>query len=84
MSDIEDIQIFGMNMPFISSSEAKNAYFMSGGATNEIYIFSLHEKSFAETFTFSTYIYHFKRNRFLAVNDVIHVRTLRHINNDVA
>ena len=24
------IQFFGMNMPFISSSEAKNAYFMSG------------------------------------------------------
>ena len=41
--DIEDIQIFGMNMPFISTSEAKNAYFMSGEATNEIYIFSLHE-----------------------------------------
>ena len=41
--NIEDIQIFGMNMPFISSSEAKNAYFMSGEATNEIYIFSLHE-----------------------------------------
>ena len=41
--DIEDIQSFGMNMPFISSSEAKNAYFMSGEATNEIYIFSLHE-----------------------------------------
>ena len=40
---IEDIQIFGMNMPFISSSEVKNAYFMSGEATNEIYIFSLHE-----------------------------------------
>ena len=40
---IEDIHIFGMNMPFISSSEAKNAYFMSGEATNEIYIFSLHE-----------------------------------------
>ena len=40
---IEDIQIFGMNMTFISSSEAKNAYFMSGEATNEIYIFSLHE-----------------------------------------
>ena len=38
---IEDIQIFGMNMPFISLSEAKNAYFMSGEATNEIYIFSL-------------------------------------------
>ena len=40
---IEDIQIFGMNMPFISSSEAKNVYFMSGEATNEIFIFSLHE-----------------------------------------
>ena len=40
---IEDIQIFGMNMPFISSSEAKNAYFMSGEAMNEIYIFWLHE-----------------------------------------
>ena len=40
---IEDIQFFGMNMPFISSSEAKNTYFMSGEATNEIYIFSLHE-----------------------------------------
>ena len=36
---IEDIQIFGMNMPFISSSEAKNAYFMSGEATHEICIF---------------------------------------------
>ena len=39
---IEDIQIFGKNMPFISSttsSEAKNAYFMSAEATNEIYIF---------------------------------------------
>ena len=40
---IEDIQIFGMNMPFISLSEAKNAYFMSGEATNEIYTFSLHD-----------------------------------------
>ena len=40
---IEDIQIIGVNMPFISSSEAKNAYFMSGEATNEIYIFSLNE-----------------------------------------
>ena len=39
---IEDIQIFGKNMPFISSSEAKNAYFMSDFATHEIYIFSLH------------------------------------------
>ena len=40
---IEDIHIFGMNMTFISSSEAKKIYFMSGEATNEIYIFSLHE-----------------------------------------
>ena len=31
-------------MPFISSSEAKNAYFMSGEATNEIYIIMLHER----------------------------------------
>ena len=30
-------------MPFISSSEAKIAYFKSGEATNEIYIFWLHE-----------------------------------------
>ena len=41
--NIEDIQMFGMNMPFISLSEAKNACFMSGEATNEIYIFSLHD-----------------------------------------
>ena len=27
---IEDIQICGMNMPFISLSEAKNAYFING------------------------------------------------------
>ena len=40
---IEDIQVFEMYMPFISSSETKNAYFMSGEATNEIFIFSLHE-----------------------------------------
>ena len=39
---IEDIQIFGMNMPFISLSEVKNPYFMSGKATNETYFFSLH------------------------------------------
>ena len=41
---IEDIQIFGMNIPFFHQmkQKAKNAYFMSGEATNEIYIFSLH------------------------------------------
>ena len=32
-----------MNMIFITQSEAKNAYFMSGKATNEIYFLSLHE-----------------------------------------
>ena len=41
--DIEDIHIFGMNMPFISPSEVKNAYFMSGKDTNDIYIFLPHE-----------------------------------------
>ena len=30
-------------MPFHSSREAKNAYFMSGEASNEIYILSFHE-----------------------------------------
>ena len=28
-------------MPFSSSIEAKNAYFMSGEVTDEIYVFSL-------------------------------------------
>ena len=50
-------------MPFISSSEAKNTYFMSGEATNEIYIFSLHEmKLMAYSFQkieFSFYYIHF-------------------------
>ena len=47
-----------MNMPFISSSEAKNAYFMSGEATNEIYFFRfmrwnkwyIHDKKFDFSF----------------------------------
>ena len=30
-------------MPFISLSEAKDAYFKSGKAKNEIYVFSLHK-----------------------------------------
>ena len=54
-----------MSMPFISSSEAKNTYFMSG-----------------DEFLFI--IYNFKLDRFFALNDVIHVHTLRHINDDVA
>ena len=36
------IQMFVVNMTFISSSEVKNVYFMSAEGTNEIYIFSLH------------------------------------------
>ena len=51
---IEDIKMFGMNMPFISSSEAKNAYFMSGEATNEIYISPFTRYSFPK-FEFSFY-----------------------------
>ena len=34
---IENIQIVGVNMIFIASSEAKHSYFMSDEATNEIY-----------------------------------------------
>ena len=41
---IEDIQVFGVNMSFISLSEVKKIlYFMSAEGTNEIYNFSLHE-----------------------------------------
>ena len=41
---IEDIQVFGVNMSFISVSEVKKKiYFMSAEGTNEIYNFSLHE-----------------------------------------
>ena len=43
IQEIEDIPIFGINMPFISSCEEKNAYNITGEATNEIYIFLLHE-----------------------------------------
>ena len=32
-----------MNILFISKSQARNAYFKSDEATNEIYFFSLHE-----------------------------------------
>ena len=41
---MKDIQVFGVNMSFISLSEVKkNIYFMSAEGTNEIYNFSLHE-----------------------------------------
>ena len=42
--EIEDIQVFVVNMSFISLSEVKKKiYFMSAEGTNEIYNFSLHE-----------------------------------------
>ena len=34
--------------------------------------------------TFLVIIYNFKRDRFFALNDVIHIHTLRYINDDVA
>ena len=75
-------------MPFISSSEAKNTYFMSGEATNEIYIFASRDENkwhiHSKNLNFLFIIYHFKRNNFFSLNDVIHVRTLRHISDDVA
>ena len=41
---IEDIQVFVVNMSFISLSEVNFFfYFMSAEGTNEIYNFSLHE-----------------------------------------
>ena len=76
---IEDIKILGMKMPFISSSEVKNAYFISGKATNEIYIFSLHEMNkwhiHSKNLNFLFIIYNVKRDRFFSRNDVIHVHT---------
>ena len=36
-----------------------------------------------EAIFFLLYIYNFKRGHFFSLNDVIHVRTLRHINDDV-
>ena len=59
------MQIFGMNMPFISSSEAKNAYFMSGKAMNEIYNFYTSLDEINGIFMTNIWIYNFKRDRFL-------------------
>ena len=73
---IEDNQTFGMNIPFISSSEAKNAYFMSGASRNEINGICI--PKFRIFFSLYT---------ILSVTDflhVIHVHTIRHINDDVA
>ena len=63
-------------MSFISSGEGKNAFFMSGEATNEIYIFSLHEMKkwhiHSKNLNFLFIIY-----RFFAQNDIIHIPTSR-------
>ena len=64
-------------MPFISSSEAKNAYFMSGKPPLKWHI---HDKTLNCLFV----IYNFKLDRFFALNDIKHVHTLRHINDDGA
>ena len=77
-----------MNMPFTSSSAAKNAYFMSGVAVNEIYIFSLHEMNKRQIYLkkrifFLLYTI-LSLTDFFALNYVIHVRTLRHFNDDFA
>ena len=55
---------------------------MSGEATNEIYIFSLHEMK--KNLNFLFIMYDFKPDRFAKLNDVIHIHTLHHINDDIA
>ena len=75
-------------MPFISLSEAKSAYFMSGEATNEIYIFSLHSMKYkwhnlSKNLNFLFTKYNFKHGLCFALNGGIHVRALCHINDDV-
>ena len=54
---IEDIQIFRINMPFITSCEAKNEYFMSGEALNEMKILASRDGkngTFSTKFKFSS------------------------------
>ena len=61
---IEDIQFFIMNMPFISSSEAKNAYFMSG---------------FTYTFTrWNKWHNHDKKSIFFLIYTIVSVRDFLH------
>ena len=54
---------------------------MTSEATNEIYFPALRG---AINGIIPFEFYTFKRDRFFALNDVIHVHTLRHINDDVA
>ena len=62
---------------FISSSEAKNAYFMTGASRDEKK-WHIYSKNWNYLFIIYTIL------RFFARNDVIHVCTLCHINDDVA
>ena len=64
-------------MPFISSSETKNLYFFCFTRGSKRHI---HDKNL----NFIFIIYNFKRGRFFALNNIIRVRTLLHINDDVA
>ena len=80
-----DNQIFGMNTTFISSSEAKNAYFMKYSFScfmrcNKSLKWHIHEKNL----NFLFIIYNFKCDRFFALYDIIQDCTLRHIRDDVA
>ena len=54
----------------------KYAFFASLNEINGIFI--------PKNLNFLFIIYNFKGDRFFALNDVIHVLTLRHINDDVA
>ena len=69
-------------MPFISSSEAKNAYFMKYTFSRFTGLNKWHIHS--KNLNFLFIICNFKRDRFFALNDVIHIHNLRHINDDVA
>ena len=63
-----------MNMTFISASEVKNIYFMSGEATNEVYdLFNLQDEIkviFMKKFEFSFYYIQFRKK--FSVNVVRH------------
>ena len=75
-----------MNVPFIHLVNRENVYFMRGFMKYECFA-SLDEINgifMAKEINFLFIIYNFKRDRLFALNDAIHVRTLRHIYDDVA
>ena len=62
---------------------------MNGEAMNEIYIFLASQDEISgiinsKNLNFLFIIYNFKLGRYFALNDVILVHTLRHMNDDVA